>query len=196
MNKVEKVIDRFSKGDFVILVDDPDRENEGDLILSADFVTAAHINFMLTKAKGMLHLAMNESGLNRLGLDLIPTKNANHNTPRFAMPFDALEGVSTGISAEDRATTICMAIDEKSTPEDIVVPGHIYPLAAHPEGLVGRRGHTEGSVALAMAAGLSPAVVMSEILTEDGRMASGKELDEFSDGLDIPIIDIKTLSKL
>jgi len=196
LNEVEEIMDRFSSGGFVILVDDPERENEGDLLLSADFVTAELINFMLNNAKGMLHLAMSQDELSRLNLELIPTRNSDQNTPRFAYPFDALNGISTGISTEDRAATIRVAIDKNSGPNDIIIPGHIYPLAAHPAGLLGRRGHTEGSVALASACGVSPAVLMSEILTADGRMARGEELIEFSDRLDIPIIDIQTISGL
>ena len=124
---LERAVERFSRGEFVILVDDADRENEGDLIVAAQCVDADRINFMLREARGMLHLATTEDHLARIGIDLIEPKNADANTPRFGLPFDARSGISTGISAMDRAQTVQTALDPNAGPEDFVIPGHMLP---------------------------------------------------------------------
>jgi 3,4-dihydroxy 2-butanone 4-phosphate synthase/GTP cyclohydrolase II len=158
---LDEALKTFADGGFLVLVDDAERENEGDLIVAAEFASSEKINFMLREARGMLHLATTEEHLQRLGVDLIEPHIADANTPRFGLPFDALEGVSTGISTADRAATVRKALDPQAGPEDFMVPGHILPLAARREGLKVRRGHTEGSVELARLAGLFPAAMMS-----------------------------------
>ena len=191
---LERAVERFSRGEFVILVDDADRENEGDLIVAAQYVDADRINFMLREARGMLHLATTEDHLERIGIDLIEPKNADANTPRFGLPFDARSGISTGISAMDRAQTVQAALDPNAGPGDFVIPGHMLPLAARPEGLAVRRGHTEGSVALARLSGLFPAALMSEVMAPEGHMARGDELLAFARNTGIDLIDVAQIS--
>ena len=191
---LERAVERFREGEFVILVDDADRENEGDLIVAAQFVDADRINFMLREARGMLHLATTEDHLQRIGVDLIEPKNADVNTPRFGLPFDSRSGISTGISTMDRARTVQAALEPSAGPDDFVIPGHILPLAARPEGLAVRRGHTEGSVALAQLSGLFPAALMSEVMAPEGHMARGDELLAFARHTGIDLIDVAQIS--
>jgi len=178
-----------------VLADDRDREDEGDLIVAAAHVDAAKVNVMLARARGMLHLATTVEHLQRLGIPLIEPRNAEARTPRFGLPFDARRGVSTGVSAGDRAETVRRALDPDAGPDDFVIPGHVLPLAAHVEGLRGRRGHTEGSVALARLAGLFPAAVMSEVLRPDGQMARGAQLGDFARELGCRVIDVASIGR-
>ena len=192
---LEQALEEFRAGRFLVLVDDQDREDEGDLIVPAQFVTAEKINLMLREARGMLHLATTRAHLERLGIPLIEPRNADAITPRFGLPFDAREGITTGISAADRATTMRRSLEEGVGPDDFVIPGHVLPLAARSEGLQVRRGHTEGSVELARLAGLFPAAVMSEVLTPEGDMARGRELQAFAENLGCGLIDIARISR-
>ena len=192
---LEQAVEAFGRGEFLILADDRDREDEGDLIVAARHVDAAKINAMLTLARGMLHLATTPAHLERLGIDLIQPRNADRLTPHFGLPFDARAGITTGISAADRAETIRQTLNPDAGPEDFVIPGHVLPLAAHPEGLRGRRGHTEGSVTLARLAGLFPAAVMSEVLTPSGGMARGQDLHAFAEEIGCLLIDVASVSR-
>jgi 3,4-dihydroxy-2-butanone 4-phosphate synthase len=192
---LEEAVAAFARGEFLVLADDREREDEGDLIVAAQQVDADKINTMLALARGMLHLATTRPHLERLGIDLIQPRNADRLTPRFGLPFDARRGISTGISAGDRATTIRRALDPAAGPDDFVIPGHVLPLAAHALGLGGRRGHTEGSVELARLAGLFPAAVMSEVLTPAGDMARGRQLHEFAQRLGCKVIDVASVSR-
>lgn len=191
---LEEALADFSVGRFLVLADDRERENEGDLIVPAQSITAEKVNTMLKEARGMLHLATTRAHLERLGIPLIEPRNADAVTPRFGLPFDARQGISTGISARDRATTILRALDPAAGPEDFVVPGHVLPLAARTRGLRVRRGHTEGSVELARMAGLFPAAVMSEVLTPEGEMARGHDLAAFAACLGCRLIDVASIS--
>ena len=191
---LEEAIADFKEGKFLVLVDDRDREDEGDLIVPAQFISAAKVNLMLREARGMLHLATTREHLERLGIDLIKPRNADAVTPRFGLPFDVREGITTGISAADRAATILRSIEDDAGSDDFVIPGHMLPLAARTGGLKARRGHTEGSVELARLAGLFPAAVMSEVLTAEGEMAKGGELQEFAGRIGCGLIDIATIS--
>jgi len=191
---LQEAIEDFKEGKFLVLVDDEDREYEGDLIVAAQFIDAKKVNFMLKEARGMLHLATTRAHLERLGIDLIKPRNADAVTPRFGLPFDAREGITTGISAADRAETILRSLAPDAGPDDFVIPGHILPLASRTEGLKVRRGHTEGSVELARQAGLFPATVMSEVLTEDGEMAKGNKLAEFAARFGCKLIDVAQIS--
>lgn len=186
-------IEDFRSGRFLILVDDVERENEGDLIVAAEFVTAAKINLMLREACGMFHFATTEEHLKRLEIPLIDPRNDSGTTPRFGYPFDTVLGTSTGISVADRAATILQALNPDAGPDDFVIPGHVLPLAAHPDGLRGRQGHTEGSVTLSRLAGLIPAAAMTEVLTPEGTMARGDELAAFARHVDCRIIDIQKI---
>jgi len=190
---LKQAIEDFRDGNFLVLVDAHEREDEGDLIVAAEHISAAKINRMLVEARGMLHMATTESHLERLGVALIEPHNADHQTPRFGLPFDLLQGVTTGVSAADRAQSIRCALDPRTGPEDIVIPGHVLPLAARPEGLLARQGHTEGSVELARLAGLFPAAVMSEVMAADGSMAKGQQLVDFARSFTCRIIDIQQI---
>ena len=193
--RLDEALAAFARGEFVILADDSDREDEGDLIVPAQHIDAVKVNTMLARARGMLHMATTRSHLQRLGIDLIEPRNADHMTPRFGLPFDAREGITTGVSAADRATTIRRAVDASSGPDDFVIPGHVLPLAARTGGLGVRRGHTEGSVELARLAGLFPATVMSEVLTPAGDMARGESLHDFARQLGCLVIDVDSVSR-
>lgn len=191
--ELAEAIDDFRNGSFLILVDDADRENEGDLIVAAEFVTTGKVTLMLREACGMFHFATTEEHLAQLEIPLIHPRNDSGTTPRFGYPFDALSGVSTGISAADRAATILQALRPEAGPDDFVIPGHVLPLAAHPDGLEGRQGHTEGSVAMSRLAGLFPAAAMTEVLTPEGTMARGDELAAFARHVGCRIIDVQQI---
>ena len=192
---LDEAIADFRAGQFLVLVDAAEREDEGDLIVAAEHVTGAKINRMLKDARGMLHLATTEDHLARLGIGLIEAHNADPNTPRFGLPFDAVAGVTTGVSAADRAASILRVLDPEAGPGDFVIPGHVLPLAARPEGLLGRQGHTEGSVELARRAGLFPAAVMSEVMAADGSMARGQQLVDFAREFGCRLIDVEQLHR-
>ncbi len=193
--RVHTAIDTFRKGGMVIMVDDEDRENEGDLVLAAEGVTPQHINFMAKEARGLICLTLDAQMVDRLKLPMMAdtTKRNPYQGTAFTVSIEAREGVSTGISAADRAHTIKVAIDPHTLPEDIVVPGHIFPLKARPGGVLERAGHTEGSVDLARLAGLKGAGVICEIMNDDGTMARMQDLEIFSAKHNIPIIAIADL---
>jgi 3,4-dihydroxy 2-butanone 4-phosphate synthase / GTP cyclohydrolase II len=168
---VEEALEDIAAGKMVVVVDDEDRENEGDLVMAAEFVTADSINFMATHARGWICLALTGERCDDLGLELMSLKNETaHSTP-FTVTIEARAGVTTGISAADRAHTIRVAVDPSTGPNDIVKGGHVNPLKARPGGILERTGHTEASVDLARLAGLTPAGVICEVMNEDGSMA-------------------------
>src|SRR6266436_4083843 len=164
----------------VILVDDADRENEGDLVLAAQFVTPEAINFMAKYARGLICLSLTENQVKQLGLSMMVSENQSTYTTAFTVSIEAAKGVTTGISAHDRATTIRAAIDPEAKPEDVVRPGHIFPLRARKGGVLVRAGQTEGSVDLARLAGLIPAGVICEVMNDDGTMARMPDLEKFA----------------
>jgi 3,4-dihydroxy 2-butanone 4-phosphate synthase/GTP cyclohydrolase II len=164
----------------VILVDDEDRENEGDLVFAADKVTPDHINFMATHARGLICLAMDDTLIDRLELPMMVRDNQASLGTAFTVSIEARHGVSTGISARDRATTIRAAIADDAGPDSVVSPGHVFPLRARKGGVLVRTGQTEGSVDLARLAGLKPAGVICEIMRDDGEMARRPELEQFA----------------
>jgi 3,4-dihydroxy 2-butanone 4-phosphate synthase/GTP cyclohydrolase II len=168
---VEEALEDIAAGKMVVVVDDEDRENEGDLVMAAEFVTADDINFMATHARGWICLALTPDRCDELGLELMTAKNETpHETP-FTVTIEAREGVTTGISAADRAHTIRTAVDPEKGENDIVKGGHVNPLKAKPGGVLERTGHTEASVDLARLAGVTPAGVICEVMNEDGSMA-------------------------
>jgi 3,4-dihydroxy 2-butanone 4-phosphate synthase/GTP cyclohydrolase II len=175
---VEQAIAALHAGDFVALLDHPEREGEADLLLAAQFATGEKLNVMITQARGLVTIAVIESRLQELGIPLLEPANTGSNWPRFAAPVDYTIGTTTGVSAFDRAATACALTDPQARPEQFMRPGHLLPLAASPGGIAQRAGHTEGAVALAEAAELYPAVVMCEMLAPDGQMARGKGLEE------------------
>ena len=190
-----KAIEAISKGKMVIMVDDEDRENEGDLVLAADHVTPEHINFMAKEARGLICLTLEPKIVDKLKLPMMgdSTKTLPDQGTAFTVSIEARTGVTTGISAADRARTIVAAIDPKATPDDLVVPGHIFPLKAKKGGVLERAGHTEGSVDLAKLANLSGSGVICEIMKDDGTMARMADLEVFAEKHDLPIVAIADL---
>ena len=180
VERVSRAIEDVRSGRMVILVDDEDRENEGDLVFAADMVTPEHINFMATHARGLICLAMDDAMIDRLELPMMVRDNQASLGTAFTVSIEARHGVTTGISARDRATTIRAAIADNASPSQIVSPGHVFPLRARKGGVLVRTGQTEGSVDLARLAGCRPAGVICEIMREDGEMARRPELEEFA----------------
>lgn len=180
LNSIQEIIEDIRRGKMVILMDDEDRENEGDLIMAASHVRAEDINFMAKHARGLICLTLTEERCQRLNLPLMVRNNqASHGTA-FTMSIEAREGVSTGISAADRAHTIQVATAHDARPQDIVQPGHVFPLKAQAGGVLFRAGHTEAGCDLARMAGLEPASVIVEIMNEDGTMARRPDLEVFA----------------
>ncbi len=195
ISRVARAIDALREGRMVIMTDDEDRENEGDLIAAASQVTPEQINFMAKEGRGLICLAMAPDLLDRLELPLMEdrSKAGCLRQTAFTVSIEAREGVTTGISAFDRAHTIRTAIADDVSPRDIVVPGHVFPLRARPGGCLERAGHTEGSVDLARMAGLKGAAVICEIMNDDGSMARMPELEVMSERHGIPIVTIADL---
>ena len=193
LNKIEDIIADIRAGKMVILMDDEDRENEGDIIVAAEKVTPAIINFMASEARGLICLTLTGERCDYLGLPAMVTGNgAKFSTP-FTVSIEAAEGVTTGISAADRATTILAAVNPMGKPEDIVQPGHIFPLRARPGGVLSRAGHTEAGCDLARLAGLIPAAAIVEVMNPDGTMARRPELEVFAEKHGIKIGTIADL---
>jgi 3,4-dihydroxy 2-butanone 4-phosphate synthase/GTP cyclohydrolase II len=177
---IPDVIAAIARGDMVILVDDEDRENEGDLVLAAQFASPKSIAFMATRACGLICLAMDGGLLDRLGLPMMTKDNRSRMGTAFTLSIEAREGVTTGISAADRARTIQAAIADQARPQDIVTPGHVFPLRARDGGVLVRAGHTEAGVDLARLAGCKPAAVICEIMKPDGEMARRPDLETYA----------------
>jgi 3,4-dihydroxy 2-butanone 4-phosphate synthase/GTP cyclohydrolase II len=180
ISSAAEIIDEARAGRIFILVDDEDRENEGDLVIPAQFATPDAINFMAKHARGLICLAMTKSRVERLGLPLMSQANGSRHETAFTVSIEAREGVTTGISAADRARTIAVAINPELGREDIVTPGHVFPLMARDGGTLVRAGHTEAAVDIARLAGLTPAGVICEIMNDDGTMARLPDLVAFA----------------
>lgn len=194
MCTIEEAIEEIRNGRVVILVDDEDRENEGDLVVAAEYATPEVINFMATYGRGLICLAMTQEDADRIALQPIQPENNNvlqHTA--FTIPIDARDGITTGISAYDRSSTIQLAISEHSRPDDFVRPGHVFPLIARKGGVLVRAGHTEGSVDLSRIAGLKSASVICEIMKDDGDMARLEDLQKFANTHGIKIATIADL---
>jgi 3,4-dihydroxy 2-butanone 4-phosphate synthase/GTP cyclohydrolase II len=176
---VEEALEDIAAGKMIVVVDDADRENEGDLVMAAEFVTADAINFMVTHARGWICLALTGDRCEELGLELMSLRNETAYATPFTVTIEAREGVTTGISAADRAHTIRVAVDPEKGPGDIVKGGHVNPLKARPGGVLERTGHTEASVDLARLAGSVPAGVICEVMNEDGSMARVGDLQAY-----------------
>jgi 3,4-dihydroxy 2-butanone 4-phosphate synthase/GTP cyclohydrolase II len=182
LNTTKELIEDIRSGKMVVLVDDEDRENEGDLVLAADFVTPVNINFMAKEARGLICLSLMKEQIDRLQLPLMVRDDSNFspNKTAFTVSIEAAKGVSTGISAADRAHTIRVASRADAKPSDVITPGHIFPIRAKDGGVLKRAGHTEGSIDLCRLAGLSPAAVICEVMNEDGTMARVGDLRAFA----------------
>ncbi len=190
---IEQAIEDIRNGKMVILVDDEDRENEGDLTIAAQFVTPEAINFMAKYGRGLICLSLDSAIADRLDLPMMVEDNTSQFGTGFTVSIEARKGVTTGISAADRATTILTAVDDNTTPQDIARPGHIFPLRARDGGVMMRIGQTEGSVDLARLAGCKPAGVICEIMDEDGTMARMPSLEKFSQQHGIGICTVADL---
>ncbi len=180
ISSAEELIEEARNGRMFILVDDEDRENEGDLVVPAQFATPDAINFMARHARGLICLAMTRARVEKLGLPLMSQQNGTRHQTAFTVSIEAREGVTTGISAADRAKTIAVAINPDSGRDDITTPGHVFPLMAREGGTLVRAGHTEASVDIARKAGLAPAAVICEIMNDDGTMARLPDLVTFA----------------
>jgi 3,4-dihydroxy 2-butanone 4-phosphate synthase/GTP cyclohydrolase II len=192
-NTIEEALDDMRAGKMVILIDDEDRENEGDLTIAADKVTPEVINFMAKHGRGLICLSLTSEKVEDLKLPMMADMNASRFGTAFTISIEARKGVTTGISAADRAKTIKAAINPKAKPDDLVSPGHIFPLRAQPGGVLKRAGQTEGSVDLAGLAGLYPAGVICEIMNDDGTMARVPQLAKFARKHKLKMITIKDL---
>ena len=192
-DSIEEAIKDIKRGKFVILVDDEDRENEGDLVMAAEKVTPQAINFMAKHARGLICLALTPDRVEELQLPPQAAENTATFGTAFTVSIDARRDITTGISAADRATTIRTAIDPKCKPADLARPGHVFPLKAQKGGVLKRAGQTEGSVDLAKLAGLYPAGVLCEIMNDDGTMARVSELSEFAKEHRLKMVTIKAL---
>jgi 3,4-dihydroxy 2-butanone 4-phosphate synthase/GTP cyclohydrolase II len=193
IERVHRALEDIRAGRMVILVDDEDRENEGDLVMAAELVTPEAINFMARHARGLICLALTEETVARLELPMMVDANRSSRSTAFTVSIEAATGVTTGISAHDRAHTVQTAVRPSAKPSDLVSPGHIFPLKARPGGVLQRTGHTEGSVDLAQLAGLTPAGVICEIMNEDGSMARMPDLVRFADEHGLRILAIADL---
>lgn len=180
LGKITHAIEDIRQGKMIVLVDDEDRENEGDLVMAADAVTPEAIAFMATHGRGLICLTLEAQKIMELQIPMMPTHNHSPFGAAFTVSVEALEGVTTGISAHDRAHTVKTLIDPKAGPGDWGSPGHLFPLKAEPGGVLVRNGHTEASVDLARLAGLQPSAVICEIMNVDGTMARLPALEVFS----------------
>jgi len=181
LNTAEELIEDIRAGKMVILMDDEDRENEGDIIVASECVTAEHINFMARFARGLICMPMTRERCETLQLPLMAPRNGSGFGTKFTVSIEAAEGVTTGISAADRARTVQAAVAKDAVAEDIVSPGHVFPLMAQPGGVLARAGHTEAACDLARMAGLEPSGVICEIMNDDGTMARRPELELFAE---------------
>ena len=193
LSSPEEIIDEARNGRMFILVDDEDRENEGDLVIPAQMATPEKINFMARHGRGLICLAMTKSRVETLGLELMSRNNGTRHETAFTVSIEAREGVTTGISAADRARTVAVAIDATKDKTDIVTPGHVFPLVARDGGVLVRAGHTEAAVDVSRLAGLNPSGVICEIMNEDGTMARMDDLVSFAQLHNLKIGTIRDL---
>src|SRR3990167_7840847 len=191
--KIIQVLTDLQQGKMIILTDHPDRENEGDLVCAAEHINTEIMNFMIRRGTGIVCLSLPESHLKKLDLPLMTQHNTTlHGTP-FTIPIDAKTGITTGVSAADRVTTIQAAIAEQAQPQDLTRPGHVFPLQAAEGGVLARIGHTEGALDLMKLAKLKPAAVICEIMNEDGTMARGNQLNAFAQTHQLTTLSIEEL---
>jgi 3,4-dihydroxy 2-butanone 4-phosphate synthase / GTP cyclohydrolase II len=190
---IETAIAAFAAGQPIVVTDDEDRENEGDLIVAAAKATPEAVNLMIREARGLICVPMTGPRLRRLGIDPMVQRNRESHGTAFTVSVDAAEGITTGISAYDRSLTIRLLADPATTPDLLVQPGHVFPLEARPGGVLERAGHTEAAVDLALLAGLDPCAAICEILNEDGTMARGRDLVAFKARHGTPLISIAAL---
>jgi 3,4-dihydroxy 2-butanone 4-phosphate synthase len=193
ISKIEDAIAAISRGEIVVVVDDRDRENEGDLVIASQAVTAKAIAFMMNHARGLICVAMEGERLDQLDIPLMVPRNTEVLKTAFTVSVDYIAETTTGISAADRAATVRALVNEGSRPEDFARPGHIFPLRAHRHGVLSRPGHTEAAVDLAKLAGLFPSGVICEVANDDGTMARLPDLEKFAERHGLHLITIEDL---
>lgn len=193
LNTIEEILDDIRLGKMVILMDDESRENEGDLIIAADVITPEHVTFFARHACGLICLTITEQRAKQLSISQMVRDNGSQHETNFTVSIEAAEGISTGISAADRAKTVRTAVAKRATADDIVTPGHIFPIIAKPGGVLTRAGHTEAGCDLARLAGYEPSAVIVEIMNEDGTMAKREQLEIFAEKHDLKIGTIADL---
>lgn len=191
--RLEDAFEAMRQGRPVILIDDEDRENEADLIVAAEKLTIATMALLIRECSGIVCLCLTPDAVKRLELPPMVSHNESRFSTAFTVSIEARHGVVTGVSAMDRVTTIQTAVSDRAKPTDLVRPGHVFPLCAHRNGVLGRRGHTEGAVDLARLAGLSPAAVLCELMNPDGTMARGDDIEVFATRHGLPVITIEDL---
>ncbi|MGO6684619.1 3,4-dihydroxy-2-butanone-4-phosphate synthase [Rhizobium leguminosarum] len=191
--RIEDAISAIASGKMVVVVDDQNRENEGDIVVAADAVTPETIAFMMTHARGLVCVAMEGERLDALDIPLMVPNNTESHKTAFTVSVDYLKGTTTGISAADRAATVRALVDDRAKPDEFARPGHIFPLRANPRGVLGRPGHTEAAVDLARLAGRIPAGVICEVANDDGTMSRLPELTLFAERHNLPLVTIEDL---
>ncbi len=191
--RIEDAISAIASGKMVVVVDDQNRENEGDIVVAADAVTPETIAFMMTHARGLICIAMEGERLDALDIPLMVPNNTESQKTAFTVSVDYLKGTTTGISAADRAATVSALVDDRAKPDEFARPGHIFPLRANPQGVLGRPGHTEAAVDLARLAGRIPAGVICEVANDDGTMSRLPELTLFAERHNLPLVTIEDL---
>ncbi|NNU65835.1 3,4-dihydroxy-2-butanone-4-phosphate synthase [Rhizobium sp. WYCCWR 11152] len=190
---IEDAISAIASGKMVVVVDDQNRENEGDIVVAADAVTPETIAFMMTHARGLVCIAMEGGRLDALDIPLMVPNNTESHKTAFTVSVDYLKGTTTGISAADRAATVRALVDDRAKPADFARPGHIFPLRANPRGVLGRPGHTEAAIDLARLAGRVPAGVICEVANDDGTMSRLPDLTLFAERHNLPLVTIEDL---
>ena len=193
ISRIDDAVAAIARGEIVVVVDDRDRENEGDLVIASEAITPQAIAFMMSKARGLICVAMEGSRLDELDIPLMVPRNTEVLKTAFTVSVDFIPETTTGISAADRAATVRALVADGSRPDDFARPGHIFPLRAHPNGVLSRPGHTEAAVDLAKLAGLFPSGVICEVANEDGTMARLPELEAFAERHGLHLITIEDL---
>ncbi|MGR9295881.1 3,4-dihydroxy-2-butanone-4-phosphate synthase [Rhizobium leguminosarum] len=191
--RIEDAISAIASGKMVVVVDDQNRENEGDIVVAADAVTPETIAFMMTHARGLVCIAMEGERLDALDIPLMVPNNTESHKTALTVSVDYLKGTTTGISAADRAATVRALVDDRAKPDEFARPGHIFPLRANPRGVLGRPGHTEAAVDLARLAARIPAGVICEVANDDGTMSRLPELTLFAERHNLPLVTIEDL---
>ncbi|MBP6758724.1 MAG: 3,4-dihydroxy-2-butanone-4-phosphate synthase [Flavobacterium sp.] len=191
--RVENAVNQLRLGKGILLMDNEDRENEGDLIFSAQNITVADMALMIRNCSGIVCLCLTDNKADELHLSYMVEENTSLFQTPFTVSIDAKNGITTGVSAADRIKTIQVACQEKSTPDDLVKPGHLFPLKAHPKGVLGRNGHTEGSIDLMKLAGLKPQAVLCELMNEDGSMAQLAHTIHFAQKYGMTVLSIEDI---
>ena len=191
---IKQAIDAIKNGKMLIIIDDADRENEGDEFVPTEILSASHVNFMATYARGLICISLPKSRLRKLGITEMVESNTNTSGTAFHVSCDARQGITSGISASDRTVTMQKLIHSDAKHEDFVFPGHVFPIAARAQGVLARRGHTEAAADLSALAGFKPSGVIVEVMDDDGSVAKLPKLEEFSDKHQIPIVTIEDLA--